>query len=451
MTLTTGPSTGLPAGFTFGVAASAFQVEGAAAEDGRTASVWDTFAARPGTVADGSDARVACDFYHRMPDDVALLAGLGAGAYRFSVAWSRVLPEAGVVEPRGLDFYERLVDTLLAAGISPVVNLFHWDHPQWVEDLGGWRSRDTAARFAELADAVAARLGDRVGMWSTLNEPFEHFALGHVLGEHAPGHRLPLDEAAGVAHHLLLGHGSALAALRARSSRPVMIVNSYAPARPASDAEADVDAAGLYDLLQNRLFTEAVLHGRYPAEVAPLFEPYVADGDLALVSGPVDALGVNYYTVNAVRAVDGPVPLEVVPPAGYPLTGFGWAIAPDGLTEILVRLHRDHGDALPPLYVTENGRSGDDGLQDGDRIAYLGAHVDAVRAAVAAGVDVRGFHVWTLTDNFEWAAGYTQRFGLVHVDFATQQRTPRASYGWYRDTIAAHRAGATAQRTDLTR
>ena len=176
--------------------------------------------------------------------------------------------------------------------------------------------------------------------------------------------------------------------------------------------------------------------------MAPLFEPYVADGDLALVSAPVDALGVNYYTVNAVRAVDGPVPLEVVPPAGYPLTGFGWAIAPDGLTEILVRLHRDHGDALPPLYVTENGRSGDDGLEDGDRIAYLGAHVDAVRAAVATGVDVRGFHVWTLMDNFEWAAGYTQRFGLVHVDFATQRRTPRASYGWYRDTIAAHaRAG----------
>jgi beta-glucosidase len=447
----------LPPGFSFGVAASAYQVEGAAAEDGRTPSVWDTFAATPGRIADGSDGAVACDFYHRMPDDVALLADLGAGAYRFSISWSRVLPAPDAVEPRGLDFYERLVDRLLAAGVSPVVNLFHWDHPQWVEDLGGWRRRETAARFAELADVVAARLGDRVGTWSTCNEMFEHFALGHVLGEHAPGHTLPLDEAAGVAHHLLLGHGSALAALRARSSRPVMVVNSYAPARPASDTEADAAAAGLYDLLQNRLFTEALLYGRYPEEVAPLFEPYVAGGDLALVSAPLDALGVNYYTVNAVRALDGPVPLEVVPPAGYPLTGFGWAVVPEGLTEVLVRLHRDHGDALPPLVVTENGCAYPDEAadpahptDDGGRVAYLEAHLDAVRAAVAQGVDVRGYHVWTLMDNFEWAAGYTQRFGLAHVDFATQARTPRASYHWYRETIRAHAARA-AQRTERTR
>jgi beta-glucosidase len=439
----------LPQGFTFGVASSAYQVEGAVAADGRAPSVWDTFTARPGAIADGSDGAVACDFYHRSAAEVAMLAGLGVGQYRFSVAWSRVQPAAGTVEPRGLDFYDRLVDDLLAAGISPVVNLFHWDHPQWVEDLGGWRVRETADRFAEYADAVAARLGDRPGLWCTCNEMFEHFALGHVLGEHAPGLTLPLEEAAGVAHHLLLGHGRAVAALRARSASPVMVVNSYAPARPASGSEADAAMAGFYDVLQNRLFTDTILHGSYPADVAPLVEPYVADGDLRVISAPLDALGVNYYTVNAVRAVEGPVPLEVVPPEGYPRTAFGWAVVPDGLTEVLVRLRDDHGDALPPLYVTENGCSSDSGLADDDRIAFLDAHLRAIAAATGAGVDVRGFHVWTLTDNFEWAAGYTQKFGLVQVDRDTLERTPKASYAWYRDTVAAHRARA-AQRTDLT-
>ena len=428
-----------PVGFMFGVASSSYQVEGAAAEDGRTPSVWDTFAARPGAVADASDGSVACDFYHRVAEDVALLAGLGADAYRFSIAWSRVMPAAGVVESRGLDFYERVVDTLLEAGIAPVVNLFHWDHPQWVEDLGGWRSRETAGRFGELADAVGRRLGDRVAMWSTCNEMFEHFALGHVLGEHAPGLTLPLEEAAGVAHHLLLGHGTALAALRAVTTRPVIVINSYAPARPASGSEADAAVAGLYDVLQNRLFTDTLLYGEYPADLAPLFAPYVADGDLALISAPVDGIGVNYYTVNAVRAVEGPVPLEVVPPEGYERTPFGWAVVPEGLTEILTRLAADHGDALPPLYVTENGCSSASGTDDPDRVAYLSSHLDAVGAALAAGVDVRGYYVWTLMDNFEWAAGYTQRFGLVAVDRETLARTPRTSYGWYRDAIAAAR------------
>jgi beta-glucosidase len=434
---------GWPVGFMFGVASSSYQVEGAVAEDGRTPSVWDTFAARPGAVADASDGSVACDFYHRVDEDVALLGGLGADAYRFSIAWSRVMPAAGAVESRGLDFYERVVDTLLEAGIAPVVNLFHWDHPQWLEDLGGWRSRETAARFGELADAVGRRLGDRVAMWSTCNEMFEHFALGHVLGEHAPGLTLPLEEAAGVAHHLMLGHGTALAALRAVTTRPVIVINSYAPARPASGSEADAAVAGLYDLLQNRLFTDTLLYGEYPAEVAPLFAPYVVEGDLELISAPVDGIGVNYYTVNAVRAVEGPVPLEVVPPEGYRQTPFGWAVVPEGLTEILTRLATDHGDSLPPLYVTENGCSSVSGADDPDRVAYLSSHLDAVRAALAAGVDVRGYYVWTLMDNFEWAAGYTQRFGLVAVDRDTLARTPRTSYGWYRDAIAAVRESQT--------
>lgn len=439
-----------PAGMHWGVATAAFQIEGALDRDGRTPSVWDTFSAEPGHVKDGpgvpgtSAASRACEHYDRWQDDVDLLSRLGVTSYRFSVSWSRVEPRPGVVEARGLDFYDRLVDGLLERGIAPMLTLFHWDLPQWAQDEGGWRNRDTSSRLGAYAGTVADRLGDRVALWATTNEMFEHLTLGHVLGEHAPGLRLPIDQAIGVAHHLMLGHGLAAQAVRDRSRSPVLAVNSYAPARPASGSEVDQGVAAFYDLLQNRLFTEPLLLSRYPTEIEPLVEPFVRDGDLAVIGTRLDALGVNYYSINAVRATEGEVPLAVEPPSGYPLTGFGWAVAPEGLTEVLLRLRHDYGNALPPVLVTENGCAYPDaepddaagpGLDDPDRIAYLRAHVEALADAVRAGVDVRGYYVWSLMDNVEWAEGVTQRFGLAHVDFDSQRRTPRASFAWYREHI----------------
>ncbi|KAA5836894.1 GH1 family beta-glucosidase [Saccharopolyspora hirsuta] len=432
--------TGFPPDFTWGVAASAYQVEGAASEDGRTPSIWDSFA----PTADGSTGDVACDHYHRFAEDVALMAELGIDSYRLSVSWSRVVPDAsGKPNPAGLDFYDRLLDALADNGISPAVNLFHWDLPQWAQDAGGWQQRDTVARFAEYAEVVVRRLGDRVGTWSTINEMFEHFALGHVTGEHAPGLSLPLDRAAAVAHNLLLASGRAAQVLREHGR--LMGITSYAPARPHTDSDADREAAALYDVLQNRLFTDPVLLGRYPAEVEPLVEPFIAEGDLAVINTPPDLWGVNYYSINSVRATGGEVPLEVLAPEGFPRTAFGWAVAPEGLTEVLTTLHERYAEHLPPLVITENGCAYDDTVDaegrcdDLERVVYLDEHLNAVRAAMNAGVDVRGYYVWSLLDNFEWAEGCTKRFGLVHVDFETQRRTPKTSFGWYRDRIAASR------------
>ncbi|MER5394409.1 GH1 family beta-glucosidase [Saccharopolyspora sp. NPDC002686] len=436
--------TGFPPDFTWGVAAAAYQVEGAASEDGRTPSIWDSFAHTEGTTADGSTGDVACDHYHRFAEDVALMADLGIDSYRLSVSWSRVVPDAsGKPNPAGLDFYDRLLDSLADKGISPAVNLFHWDLPQWLQDAGGWQDRDTVARFAEYAEIVAGRLGDRVGTWSTINEMFEHFALGHVTGEHAPGLSLPLDEAAGVVHHLLLASGHGARVLRERGR--LMGITSYAPARPHTDSGADRDATALYDVLQNQLFTDPVLLGRYPAEIEPLIEPFVEDGDMAVIHTPPDLWGVNYYSINSVRSTEGEVPLEVLAPQGYPRTAFGWAVAPEGLTETLTMLHQRYAEHLPPLVITENGCAYDDTADaegkcdDLERVVYLSEHLAAVRAAMDVGVDVRGYYVWSLLDNFEWAEGCTKRFGLVHVDYETQRRTPKTSFGWYRDQIAASR------------
>lgn len=436
---------GFPPGFVWGVSMSAYQIEGAVDADGRTPSVWDTFCGEPGRIADSSSGVPACDHHHRWKEDIELMAGLGVGAYRFSVSWSRVQPAgSGGVNTPGLDFYDRLVDGLLDAGIAPVANLYHWDLPQWLQDRGGWLAREVADRFGEYAAAVADRLGDRIGCWSTFNEIFEHTMLGHVTGTHAPGLTLPLDRALAVAHHQLLAHGIAARAIRASSAAPVLLINSYAPARPASDSPADLAATELYDVAQNRLCTDPVLLGTYPAELEPLIEAagVVRDGDLAAIAGSIDGLGVNYYAVQAVRAAeDGPAPLEVEAPAGYPQTAFGWAVTPDGLTEVLTSLRDRYGDALPPLHVTENGCAYDDtltedgGCADPDRIGYLDAHIGAVRAAIESGVDVRGYYVWSLLDNFEWAEGYTKRFGLVYVDYPTQRRIPKSSYFWYRDLI----------------
>lgn len=432
-----------PAGFRWGVSTSAYQIEGGVNENGRGASIWDTFAHTPGRIADGSTGDVACDHYHRHAEDVALLAGLGVSAYRFSIAWPRVRPTGdGPVDARGLDFYDRLVDDLLAHGVDPVATLFHWDLPQALEDAGGWLNRDTAHRFAEYADATAARLGDRVKLWITLNEPFIHMSLGHGTGEHAPGRTLLFD-AFPVAHHQLLAHGLAVAALRARTTSPVAIANNYSPVRPAGDTDADRAAVAAYEALHNRLFTDPLFSRGYPAELG-FDTAVVRAGDLDVIAAPIDVLGVNYYNPTGVRAPQegSPLPFEFVPLEGYPRTAFDWPVAPDGLRELLGWLHRTYADDLPPIQVTESGCAYDDApdadgrVHDPERIAYLDGHLRAVRAAMAEGVDVTGYFVWSLLDNWEWAEGFTKRFGLVHVDFDTQLRTPKSSYAWFRDLIS---------------
>jgi beta-glucosidase len=438
-----------PAGFAWGAATAAYQIEGAVAEDGRGPSVWDTFSHRAGAVRHGDTGDVAADHYHRWPEDIGLMSALGIAAYRFSIAWPRVQPGGqGPANERGLDFYDRLTDALLAGGITPIPTLFHWDLPQPLEDEGGWLSRDTAYRFADYAQLAAERLADRIPLWITLNEPFVVMSMGYGLGTHAPGRTLLLG-ALPAAHHQLLGHGLATAALRSAGARQVAITNNYAPAWPASDSPADVAAAAAYDTLQNRLFTDPVLLGAYPDLSAfglGADPDYVRAGDLELISGPIDVLGVNYYAPARLSALpDGPLPFQREPIPGYPVTAFGWPIVPAALRELLLLLRERYGPALPPVYITENGCSTDDvmapdgAVDDQPRIRYLDGHLRALHEAITAGVDVRGYLTWSLIDNFEWAEGYSQRFGIVHVNFATQQRTPKASFSWYRDFIAAQR------------
>ena len=438
-----------PAGFAWGAATAAYQIEGAVAEDGRGPSVWDTFSHRAGAVRHGDTGDVAADHYHRWPEDIELMSALGIAAYRFSIAWPRVQPGGqGPANERGLDFYERLTDALLARGITPIPTLFHWDLPQPLEDEGGWLSRDTAYRFADYAQLAAERLADRIPLWITLNEPFVVMSMGYGLGTHAPGRTLLLG-ALPAAHHQLLGHGLATAALRSAGARQVAITNNYAPAWPASDSPADVAAAAAYDTLQNRLFTDPVLLGAYPDLSAfglGADPDYVRAGDLGLISGRIDVLGVNYYAPARLSALpDGPLPFQREPIPGYPVTAFGWPIVPAALRELLLGLRERYGQALPPVYITENGCSTEDvvapdgTVDDQPRIRYLDGHLRALHEAITAGVDVRGYLTWSLIDNFEWAEGYSQRFGIVHVNFATQQRTPKASFSWYRDLIAAQR------------
>jgi beta-glucosidase len=424
-----------PAGFQWGVSTAAYQIEGATAEDGRGVSVWDTFCREPGRVRNGDTGDVACDHYHRWAEDLDLIAGLGAGAYRFSIAWPRVRPTGtGAVNARGLDFYDRLVDGLGERGVAAVPTLYHWDLPQPLEDAGGWLNRDTAERFAEYAAIVAERLADRVDMWITLNEPMVVMAFGYAFGVHAPGRTLMLD-ALPTAHHQLLGHGLAVGALRAAGARKIAIANNYTPAQAASDRPEDVAAAEAFDNLLNWQFTDPILRGGYPdLGVEP---PHVRDGDLAVIAAPIDVLGVNYYSPVGVAAPgpDDPVPFGVREVPGAPVTGMGWPVVPDALRRLLVTLKERYGQALPPIHITESGCSYDESLDDRPRIDYLTAHVGAVRAAMDDGVDVRGYYVWSLLDNFEWNEGYGPRFGLVHVDYETQRRTPRASYAWYRDLV----------------
>ncbi|MFJ9378672.1 GH1 family beta-glucosidase [Streptomyces sp. NPDC101455] len=425
-----------PADFLWGVSTSAHQIEGAA--DAREPSVWDRFEAEPGRIKDGSTAAVACDHYHRHREDVALLADLGVDAYRFSISWPRVN------SPGGLDFYDRLVDELGEAGVRPVPTLFHWDLPVTQD----WLNRDTASHFAEYVSVVADRLGDRVKKWITLNEPAEHTLLGHALGAHAPGRTLLFD-ALPVAHHQLLAHGLAVRALRAAGATDIGIANSHGPTWPASQDPEDIEAANFYDLLLNRLFADPLLVGEYPSGLGELM-PGDVESDLKVISEPIDWYGINYYAPSRVGAPQGAeiefggltlpaeLPFSVREIENVPVTDFGWPVVPEGLTELLTTFRDRYGDRLPPVVITENGCSYD-GVDDQDRITYLDGHLRALHGALEAGVDVRGYFVWSLLDNFEWAEGYERRFGLVHVDYETLARTPKASYGWFQGMLRAQR------------
>jgi beta-glucosidase len=426
----------------WGAATASIQIEGSTQADGRGESIWDRFATQPGAIADGSTPEPADDHYRRFRQDVTLMSDLGLQAYRFSVAWPRVQPDGrGPANRRGLDFYQALVEELLEAGIRPFVTLYHWDLPQALQDRGGWTDRDTVGRYAEYVDLVTGVLGDRVTDWITFNEPFIHTYLGHVSGQHAPGLRgeanLPV-----VGHHLLLAHGTAVPVIRGNQRAPggqVGITLYTSPVLPATDRDPDIEAARLVDGAINRWWMDPLFTGAYPADVleATGFAPDPAD--LAVIAAPIDFLGVNYYYRTRVTA-DPERRFPLPPPPGGPdTTAMGWTVEPDGLHEMLTRVHRDY--APPRIHVTENGAAYDDVLDDDGRVrdtrrvAYLEGHIAAVEQAAADGVPVEGYFAWSLMDNWEWAAGYQPRFGIVHVDYATQRRTVKDSGFWYRDLI----------------
>ncbi len=447
------PIDSLPKSFRWGVATSAYQIEGAAAQDGRTPSIWDTYCRVPAAVHNGDTGDVACDHYHRMPADVAMIADLGVDTYRFSVAWPRVQPHgSGPANPLGLGFYDRLVDELLGRNIDPWVTLYHWDLPQALEDAGGWPARDTAYRFADYAMLVFDHLSDRVGNWTTLNEPWCSAMLGYAYGLQAPGHQ---DMAAAVKsiHHLLLGHGLATRRMRATGKDVELgITLNMGYTSPVTDSAVDKAAARRADGMSIRVYTEPLLRGRYPRDVvedlaAQGLELPVVDGDLEIIAAPVDVLGVNYYSAHRFSGTDGegrtedetgrPVSRSV--PYGAPVTAMGWEIVPEGIRDLLLWLHEEYPGT--PLVITENGAAFDDVADEGgfvadqDRVEFLESHMRAVAEAVRGGADVRGYFAWSLMDNFEWSFGYDKRFGIIRVDYETQERTPKQSALWYRDTI----------------
>ncbi|MEU6981873.1 GH1 family beta-glucosidase [Streptomyces sp. NPDC046324] len=437
-----------PAGFSWGTATSAYQIEGAVTEDGRGPSIWDTFSRTPGAIDNGDHGDTACDHYHRWPEDIALMRGLGADAYRLSIAWPRVVPAGdGPLNPPGLDFYDRLVDGLLDAGITPSVTLYHWDLPQALQDRGGWAERETAEHFARYAGRVAARLGDRVGQWATLNEPLCSAWIGHLEGRMAPG-LTDLTTAVRASYHLLLGHGLAAQAVRAAvPDAQVGIVTNHSTVAPASTRPEDIAAAARMDGHTNRWWLDPVYGRGFPADMRELYGVELPErpGDLDTVAAPLDWHGVNYYfPVTVADDPAGPVPYarELRLP-DVPRTGMDWQIDGDGLEAILMRLTDDYG--AHRLYVTENGSAfpdtvGPDGtVDDPERTAYLEEHVAACARALRKGVPLAGYYAWSLLDNFEWAYGYDKRFGLVHVDYATQRRTVKGSGRRYADIIRAHR------------
>ncbi|WP_437583273.1 glycoside hydrolase family 1 protein [Paramicrobacterium sp. CJ85] len=453
----------IPDGFLIGTATAAAQIEGAGDAPNRTPSVWDRFASEPGRIIDGSTTAVTADHAHRLSEDVSLMAGLGVDAYRFSLGWTRLQPGgAGPLDARGVAFYDRLLDELLEAGISPFVTISHWDLP--VEYEHGWLDRDTAHRLGDFAGLVAERFGDRVDAWITINEPATVTLNGYALGLHAPGHSLLFD-ALPTVHHQLLGHGLAVQALRAANvAGRVGITNAHTPVVPASDSDQDAAMAALFDIVHNRVFADPVLLGHYPQvppELADLFGAFaeIPDVDLATISEPIDFYGLNYYMPSLVAAGAGTgespdgvseamtdLPFRLEPFEQYETTGFGWPIAPEYLGVVLGQMRDRYGDALPPVYITESGASFDDAVaadgsvSDPKRVDYLARHLSSALDAVAPGgpaegVDLRGYFIWSLMDNWEWAAGFTQRFGLVHVDFETGERAPKESYRFIRDVL----------------
>jgi beta-glucosidase len=428
-----------PPTFRWGVATSAYQIEGAAQEGGRGPSIWDTFSHTPGKTLNGDTGDVACDHYHRLDSDLDLIAALGVDSYRFSIAWPRVQPlGCGAWNEEGLQFYDRLVDGLLARGIAPHVTLYHWDLPQALQDAGGWASRDTAYQFAVYAQVMGVRLGARVASICTHNEPWCTAVLGHEQGRFAPGLQ-DTTVMLRVAHHLLLSHGLALLALRAAGvTTPLGIVLNQSPATPASPSAADAALAAREYALFVRWYMDPLFLKQYPqAPDLPVCD-VVQDGDMDTIAQPMDFLGVNYYTRLWCSSATPPV----AAPNARGVSDMGWENYPQGLTDLLCQINQDY--RLPPLYITENGFAGADGVVNGrvadpQRIDYLQSHLQALQAAMAAGVDVRGFFYWSLMDNYEWNSGYDKRFGLFHVDYATQTRTAKDSAHWYTALIAAHR------------
>lgn len=440
-----------PTGFVWGVATSAAQIEGGAEEGGRGESIWDRFAAIPGKILDGTTPSIACDHYHRWRTDLELLAALGVGAYRFSIAWPRILPTGtGLTNETGLAFYDRLVDRLLAIGIRPFVTLNHWDLPQKLEDHGGWANRDTAQAFLDYTAVVTKRLGDRVQSWVTHNEPWCIATLGYEQGVHAPGRTEP-EAALRVAHHLLLSHGWALPVVRQNArDAEVGIVLNLTPGHPASDDPGDIDAARQFDGNFNRWFLDPLIRGRYPEDVVDdrirrghlrsRDLPFVESGDLEIIARPTDFLGVNYYSRVVLAGGENGVPRAVPMGRAEDRTDMGWEVYPWGLFDLLVRLRDEY--AVPRLYLTENGAAYADGpgpdgrIQDTRRIEYLRLHLLEAARACAAGVPLEGYFAWSFLDNFEWGEGMTKRFGLYWVDYDTQERIAKDSAAWYRNVVA---------------
>ncbi len=437
----------LPADFTWGVATAAYQIEGAVTEDGRSPSIWDTFSHTPGTIDNGDTGDVACDHYHRAPEDIGLIKQLGADAYRFSIAWPRVVPGGdGPVNKAGLDFYDRLVDGLLEAGVTPFATLYHWDLPQTLQDRGGWTVRETSEHFAAYASHVVERLGDRVKDWATLNEPLCSAWIGHLEGRMAPG-LTDLTAAVRASYHLHLGHGLAVRAIRAASSDArVGIVNNLSPIEPASASEPDLAAARRADGHINRWWLDPVLGRGYPQDMVELYGVELPErpGDLETIAAPLDWLGLNYYFRQIVTAdPDGPAPhAKQVPVPGARLTHMDWEVHAAGLERLLLRLTGEYG--VQRIYVTENGSAYEDvvaadgSVHDPERVRYLEEHLAACARAVGKGAPLAGYFAWSLMDNFEWAYGYDKRFGLVHVDYATQRRTVKSSGRRYAELVREH-------------
>ena len=432
-----------PPGFLWGAATSAAQIEGAAFTDGKGASIWDAFCRQPGRIKDASTIDVACDHYHRFRDDIALMQGLGLDAYRFSFAWPRVQPDGqDAWNEAGFAFYDRLIDALLEAGLKPHATLYHWDLPQALhESIGGWLSRDVVPRFADYAAEIARRFGDRLAGIATHNEPWCTATLGYETAQFAPGHT-SRAESLQVAHHLMLSHGDAIAAMRAETTTPLGIVLNHTPSFPATASEADQRAARIDDGLNVRWYMDPIFRGAYPQDVIDHVgadAPHVEPGDLERIRQPLDFLGLNFYTRNLISATGQ----QVDGPGARGFTDMGWEVVPEVFAAHLVRLAREYSP--PPMYITENGMANADRVVDGrvpdtERIAYLSSHLQALATAMTLGVDVRGYFYWSLLDNFEWNSGYTKRFGLFHVDYETQARLAKDSAHWYSNFIAQHRA-----------